>query len=98
MLRVSYHGVILAWGNLPRFCVDGRSGPSASVASVVATSQGSVLRAEMRNMIHAKTQALGKAEFDPGLGRLRCKTYLFQGEQVDALPPCTVQKRLKQEL
>ncbi|KAK3141832.1 hypothetical protein QOZ80_4BG0338860 [Eleusine coracana subsp. coracana] len=102
MLRVSYHGVILAWGNLPRFCVDGRSGPSASVASVVATSQGSVLRAEMRSMIHAETQALGKAEFDvegelPGLGRLRCKTYLFQGEQMDTLPPCTVQKRPKQE-
>ncbi|KAL6651029.1 hypothetical protein ACP70R_009954 [Stipagrostis hirtigluma subsp. patula] len=84
MLRVSYHGVILAWGGVPEFCVDGERmhGPNATAASVVATAEGSVLREELRNMIHAETQALRSAEFDvqgelPGLGHLRCKTYLL---------------------
>ncbi|RLM93075.1 hypothetical protein C2845_PM08G20800 [Panicum miliaceum] len=46
MLRVSYHGVILAWGSVPQFCID-----SGSVASVVATAEGSVLREELRNLV-----------------------------------------------
>ncbi|XBI82413.1 hypothetical protein VPH35_091102 [Triticum aestivum] len=86
MLRVSYRGKILAWGGVPRFCVDGRclQGPSASVATVVATAEG-------------LTYALGRAEFDvegsvPGLGHLRCKTYLFQGDPTEALPPCSFHK------
>ncbi|XP_045084955.1 uncharacterized protein [Aegilops tauschii subsp. strangulata] len=99
MLRVSYRGKILAWGGVPRFCVDGRclQGPSASVATVVATAEGLVLQQELRNKICAETYALGRAEFDvegsvPGLGHLRCKTYLFQGDQTDALPPCSFHK------
>ncbi|CAL4962306.1 unnamed protein product [Urochloa decumbens] len=95
MLRVSYRGVILAWGMVPRFCIDGRSpqGPEASVATLLATAEGSVLREEMRNLIRAEICALGRAEFDvegnlPGLGHLRCKTYLFQGEHTEPLPPC----------
>ncbi|KAI4988802.1 hypothetical protein ZWY2020_036119 [Hordeum vulgare] len=96
MLRVSYRGVILAWGGVPRFCVDGRclQGASAGVATVVATAEGLVLRQELRNRICAETCALGRAEFDvegsvPGLGHLRCKTYLFQGDPTEALPPCS---------
>jgi hypothetical protein len=91
MLRVSYHGIVLAWGRVPRFCVDGRSlrrRRSASVASVVATAQGFVMLEELRKMIRAETNAFGSVEFDvdgslPGLGRLRCKTYLFQGEPTE---------------
>lgn len=99
MLRVSYRGMILAWGGVPRFCVDGRclQGPSGSVATVVATAEGLVLQQELRNKICAETYALGRAEFDvegsiPGLGHLRCKTYLFQGDPTEALPPCSFQK------
>ncbi|CAL4974965.1 unnamed protein product [Urochloa decumbens] len=96
MLRVSYyHGIILAWGRVPRFCIDGRGpqGAGASVATLVATADGSVLREELRNMIRAEARLLGRAEFDvegslPGLGHLRCKTYLFQGEPTEPLPPC----------
>jgi hypothetical protein len=40
------HGVILAWGSVPQFCID-----SGSVASVVATAEGSVLRKELRNLV-----------------------------------------------
>ena len=85
---------------MPRFCVDGRSlqrRRSASVASVVATAQGFVMLEEPRKMIRAETNAFGSVEFDvdgslPGLGRLHCKTYLFQGEPTEALPPCSVQR------
>ncbi|CAO1948133.1 unnamed protein product [Urochloa humidicola] len=95
LLRVSYRGIILAWGRVPRFCIDGRNpqGPGASVATLLATAEGSVLREELRNMIRAETRVLGRAEFDvegslPGLGHLHCKTYLFQGEPAEPLPPC----------
>jgi hypothetical protein len=75
MLRVSYHGIVLAWGRVPRFCV-------------VATAQGFVMLEELRKMIRAETNAFGSVEFDvdgslPGLDRLRCKTYLFQGEPTE---------------
>ncbi|CAO2191285.1 unnamed protein product [Urochloa humidicola] len=101
MLRVSYRGVILAWGAVPRFTIDvKRLGPSADgVATVVATAEGSVLRREMRDMIRAELRAFGWAEFDvdgelPGMGgHLHCKTYLFRGEPTQALPPCWVQKK-----
>lgn len=70
-------------------------GPSVSAVSMVATSEGSVLQA----VIRAETQAFGKLEFDvegelPGFARL----YLFQGEPMDVLPPCSVLKKPKQEL
>lgn len=102
-LRVSYRGIILAWGSVPRFCVDGRRSlrqrrrPSATVASVVATAEGFVLLEELRNMIRAEANAFGNVEFDvdgslPGLGRLHCKTYWFQGEPTEALPPCSVHR------
>jgi hypothetical protein len=62
MLRVSYHGIVLAWGLVPRFCVDGRSlrrRRSASVASVVATVQGFVMLEELRKMIAPKPMLSG---------------------------------------
>ncbi|KAF8759452.1 hypothetical protein HU200_010500 [Digitaria exilis] len=101
MLRVSYRGVILAWGAMPEFTIDVRVlGRSAEgVATVVATSEGSLVRQEMKNMIIAEQQAFGSAEFDvegelPGLGgHLHCKTYLFQGNETEAPPPCWVQKK-----
>ena len=89
-LRVSYRGVVLAWSSVPRFCVHSRS-----VASVVATAEGFVLREELRNLVRAELRALGRAEFDvdgeiPGLGgHLYCKTYLFEeDEHTHAPPPC----------
>ncbi|KAG0538741.1 hypothetical protein BDA96_03G262600 [Sorghum bicolor] len=105
MLRVSYHGVVLAWGRVPRFCVDGsslRRRRSASVASVVATAQGFVMLEEMRQMIRAEINAFGSVVFDvdgslPGLGRLRCKTFLFQGEPTEALPPCSIQRSAEED-
>ncbi|TVU35726.1 hypothetical protein EJB05_17629, partial [Eragrostis curvula] len=46
MLRVSYRGVILAWGSVPRFTIDGkRQGRYApGVATVLAKAEGSVVR------------------------------------------------------
>ncbi|CAO1948459.1 unnamed protein product [Urochloa humidicola] len=102
MLRVSYRGVILAWGAVPPFTIDVRrlGSSAAGVATVVARAEGSVLRREMRDMIRAELRAFGWAEFDidggevPSLGgHLHCKTYLFRGEPTHALPPCWVQKR-----
>uniref|UniRef100_K3XQK0 Uncharacterized protein n=2 Tax=Setaria italica TaxID=4555 RepID=K3XQK0_SETIT len=105
MLRVSYRGVILAWGGVPLFTIDVRRlGRSAEgVGTVVAKAEGSVVRQEMRNMIRAELQAFGRAEFDVDGelrslgGHLHCKTYLFEGEgegeATEALPPCWVQKR-----
>jgi hypothetical protein len=94
--------VILAWGSVPRFTIDGkRQGRSAAgVATVRAKAEGSVVRDVMRDIIRAEQEALGRAEFDvdgelPGLGgRLRCKTYLLEDESTMALPPCTVQKKV----
>lgn len=100
-LRVSYRGVILAWGSVPRFVIRhkllGRS--AANVATVVAKAEGSVVREEMRNLIRAELRALGRAEFDvegelPGFaGRLHCKTYLFEDEPTEGLPPCWFQEK-----
>lgn len=100
-LRVSYRCVILAWGSVPGFTIDGkRQGRSvAGVVTVRATAEGSVVRDVMRNMIRAEQEAFGRAEFDvdgvvPGLGdRLRCKTYLLQDEPTLALSPCSVKKK-----
>ncbi|OEL13782.1 hypothetical protein BAE44_0025200 [Dichanthelium oligosanthes] len=67
MLRVSYRGIILTWGSVPRFCIDGRwlrQGASSSVATVVAKAEGSVVREEIRNLIWADQRAFGKAELD----------------------------------
>ncbi|KAF8675843.1 hypothetical protein HU200_047334 [Digitaria exilis] len=95
MLRVSYHGIVLAWGSVRGFCIDRGSlqGPS-----VVATAEGSVVRGELRSLIRAEIDALGRAELDvegnlPGFNHVRCKTYLFQGEPTEQLPPCRFQKK-----
>lgn len=43
MLRVSYRGVVLAWGAVPRFTISHRLGRrAAGVVTVVATAKGSV--------------------------------------------------------
>ncbi|EER90500.2 hypothetical protein BDA96_01G009000 [Sorghum bicolor] len=72
MLRVSYHGMLLAWGHVPTFCVCG------GVANVEAKDEAVLLRDEVRALIQSEQHVVGKAEFDvegevAGLGYLHCK-------------------------
>ncbi|CAO1948466.1 unnamed protein product [Urochloa humidicola] len=98
MLRVSYHGMILAWAHVPWFCVEG-SPTDACVDGVVtmeAKADGAVLQEEVRSLVQAELHALGKAEFDvegevAGLGYLRCKTLLFKGNATEESSLCLVQ-------
>jgi hypothetical protein len=82
MLRVSYHGMILAWGHVPWFCVDG-SLTGHDVVTVEAKAEGALLREEVGCLVQGELRVEGKAEFDvegevAGLGYLRCKTFLFK--------------------
>ncbi|KAL6842698.1 hypothetical protein ACP4OV_027542 [Aristida adscensionis] len=77
MLRVSSHGMILAWGQVPHFCVN--------VATVEAKAEAAVLREEVRSLIWSEQQVVGKAEFDVegdvvGIGYVRCKVSLSKGK------------------
>lgn len=80
MLRVSYHGMILAWGQMPYFCISG--GHRAAVATLEAMAEASVLREEVRNLVSSEVHVVGRAEFDvegevAGLGYLHCKFFLL---------------------
>ncbi|KAL6614823.1 hypothetical protein ACP70R_037093 [Stipagrostis hirtigluma subsp. patula] len=63
MLRVSYHGMILAWGQVPHFCVDGGQSRDR-VATLQAKAEAAMLRKEVRSLIWSEQQVVGKAEFD----------------------------------
>uniref|UniRef100_A0A0E0JLW5 Late embryogenesis abundant protein LEA-2 subgroup domain-containing protein n=1 Tax=Oryza punctata TaxID=4537 RepID=A0A0E0JLW5_ORYPU len=88
MLRVSYHGMVLAWGAVPSFCIDGqrlrRSGGAANdVATVYAKAESVVLGRSCM------------VDFDveghvAGLGYLKCKTPFFEGEHKSPVYPCQV--------
>jgi hypothetical protein len=47
MSRVSYHGMILAWGHVPWFSVEG-SLTGHGVVTVEAKAEGALLREEVR--------------------------------------------------
>ncbi|CAL4948399.1 unnamed protein product [Urochloa decumbens] len=92
MLRVSYHGMILAWGHVPWFCVE--SSPTCTcvdgVVTVEAKADGAVLQEEVRSLVQGEMHVLGKAEFDvegevAGLGYLRCKTLLLKGNATERI-------------
>lgn len=96
MLRVSYHGIILAWGHVPRFCIDGASNGDGVATTVVAKAEGAVLREEMRRLVSCEQGSLGKAEFDvegevAELGYLRCKAFYFDGDSDNSKAACFVQ-------
>ena len=99
MLRVSYHGMILAWGRVPWFCVEGsptEDGGVDDVVTVEAKAEGAVLREEVSCLVQGELQVVGKAEFDvegkvAGLGYLRCETLLFKGNATNESSLCLVQ-------
>ncbi|WVZ61310.1 hypothetical protein U9M48_011208 [Paspalum notatum var. saurae] len=95
MLRISYHGIILAWGHVPWFCIDG----NRRVATVEARAEAAVLREDVRGLIQSEQHVVGKTEFDvegevAGLGYLSCKVFLLQGKASiaeDSKAPCRVE-------
>lgn len=89
MLRVSYHDMILAWAQVPHFCVYGHWGiDSVGTFEVEAKADASVLREEVRNLLWSEIQVVGKVEFYvegevAGLGYLRCKFFVIKDKAVD---------------
>ncbi|EMS48589.1 hypothetical protein TRIUR3_13964 [Triticum urartu] len=84
LLRISYHDMILAWAQLPYFCVYGdRSIGHVGTLEVEAKADASMLREEVRNLLWSEIQVVGKVEFDvdgevAGLGYLRCKFFILK--------------------
>uniref|UniRef100_A0A0D9V3N5 Late embryogenesis abundant protein LEA-2 subgroup domain-containing protein n=1 Tax=Leersia perrieri TaxID=77586 RepID=A0A0D9V3N5_9ORYZ len=100
-LRVSYHGMVLAWGEVPSFCVDGgqdgAGGSADGVATVHAKAESAVLLEEMHGMVRSEQRIMGKVVFEvegyvAGLGYLRCKTPFFAGEHAGPMHSCEVRK------
>ncbi|KAF8687802.1 hypothetical protein HU200_042740 [Digitaria exilis] len=86
LLHVSYHGMILAWGQMPYFCINGCK--RTDVATLKAKAEASVLREEVRNLIWNEIQVVGRIEFDvegevAGLGYLHCKFFISEDETAD---------------
>ncbi|RLN24246.1 hypothetical protein C2845_PM07G18000 [Panicum miliaceum] len=86
LLRVSDHDMILAWGQMPYFCI--RGGQSTGVATLEAMAEASVLREEVRNLVRREVHVVGRVEFDvegevAGLGYLRCKFFLLEDRAAD---------------
>ncbi|CAL4955382.1 unnamed protein product [Urochloa decumbens] len=96
-LRVSYHGMILAWGQMPYFCIDGCR-QSTNVAIFEAKAEASVLREEVRNLFLNEIHVFGRIEFDvegevEGLGHLRCKFFILEDKAPDVPKSlCLVQR------
>jgi hypothetical protein len=67
MLCVSYRGVVLAWGAVPRFTISHRllGRRATGVVTVVATTDGFVLREDMWKLIRAEQQALSRVDLRP---------------------------------
>uniref|UniRef100_A0A453KVH8 Late embryogenesis abundant protein LEA-2 subgroup domain-containing protein n=1 Tax=Aegilops tauschii subsp. strangulata TaxID=200361 RepID=A0A453KVH8_AEGTS len=88
-LRISYHDMILAWAQVPHFCVYGNRGVgSVGTLEVEAKADASVLREEVRNLLWSEIQVVGKVEFDvdgevAGLGYLRCKFFIMEDKAAD---------------
>ncbi|KAI4990459.1 hypothetical protein ZWY2020_038822 [Hordeum vulgare] len=84
LLHVSYHDMILAWAQVPDFCVYGDRGiGSVGTLEVEAKADASVLREEVRNLLWSEIQVVGKVKFDvqgevAGLGYLRCKFFIMK--------------------
>ncbi|TVT99859.1 hypothetical protein EJB05_54746, partial [Eragrostis curvula] len=85
MLRLSYHGMILAWGDVPWFCIRGSRGSTDGVVTVEAKAEAAALREDVRDLVWSEQHVVGISEFDvegevEGLGYLHCKTFLlFRG-------------------
>ncbi|CAL4962323.1 unnamed protein product [Urochloa decumbens] len=96
MLRVSYHGMILAWGHVPWFWIRGGRSSNSLATTVIAKAEGAVLREDVRGLVLSEKHVWGKAEFDvegevARLGYLRCKAFLFEGKAEEAKATCQVQ-------
>lgn len=64
MLHVSYHDMILAWAQVPDFCVYGDRGiGSVGTLEVEAKANACVLQGEVRNFLQSEIQVVGKVEF-----------------------------------
>uniref|UniRef100_A0A0E0JLX2 Late embryogenesis abundant protein LEA-2 subgroup domain-containing protein n=1 Tax=Oryza punctata TaxID=4537 RepID=A0A0E0JLX2_ORYPU len=90
MLRVSYHGIVLAWAAVPSFCIDGKlleGGCAEGVIVVKAEAAANAkMRKDLRNLIWTERHVLGKVDFDVegNLGKvthdnLTCKVTSFEG-------------------
>lgn len=107
LLRVSYHGMVLAWGIVPSFCIDGQrlrpgGGAASNVAAVYAVAaESAVLREEeLHGMVRTEQHVTGKVDFDveghvAGLGYLKCKTPFFEGEHKSVVYSCGVYQLLE---
>ncbi|KAJ1284577.1 hypothetical protein BS78_03G215400 [Paspalum vaginatum] len=99
MLRVSYHDMVLAWGHVPWFCVEGGQvdgGAVDGVVTVEAKAEAAVLREEVRRLVMSDLHLVGKAQFAvqgevTGLGYLRCEIFLFQGNATIQSSLCLIQ-------
>ncbi|KAK3164957.1 hypothetical protein QOZ80_1AG0027040 [Eleusine coracana subsp. coracana] len=98
MLRVSYHGMILAWANVPRFCVNGNliNKKADDMVTIEAKAEGAMLREDIRNLVCSEQQAIGKTEFDlegdvAGLGSLSCKIIYSNSQSTDSRTLCVIQ-------
>ncbi|KAI4990461.1 hypothetical protein ZWY2020_038824 [Hordeum vulgare] len=84
LLHVSYHDMILAWAQVPDFCIYGDRGiGSVGTLEVEAKADASVLREEVRNLLWSEIQVVGKVKFDVqgevvGLGYLRCEFFIMK--------------------
>ncbi|KAF0920061.1 hypothetical protein E2562_032752 [Oryza meyeriana var. granulata] len=56
-LQVSYHGMAIAMGSVPRFCIHGKraGGEQANgVVTVVASAEGTLVREELRSLMRSE--------------------------------------------
>ena len=91
VLRVSYRGIILAWGCVPSFCIDGGEHGRARADGVVVVRAEAgacaAIRDGLRNLIWTERRVLGKVDFDvegnlgkvSRLGNLHFKVASFEG-------------------
>uniref|UniRef100_A0A0D3ERV2 Uncharacterized protein n=1 Tax=Oryza barthii TaxID=65489 RepID=A0A0D3ERV2_9ORYZ len=96
VLEVSYHGMAVAMGRVPRFCVHGKRA-GGERADGVASAEATSVREELRGLIRSERQIVGAAEFSvegkiKGFGYLRCKALWFRDDKRRSpIPLCQVE-------
>uniref|UniRef100_A0A0E0FQA8 Uncharacterized protein n=1 Tax=Oryza nivara TaxID=4536 RepID=A0A0E0FQA8_ORYNI len=96
VLEVSYHGMAVAMGRVPRFCVHGKRA-GGERADGVASAKATSVREELRGLIRSERQIVGAAEFSvegeiKGFGYLRCKALWFRDDKRRSpIPLCQVE-------